>query len=81
MEYGVYGNLNITCPKPYSIYFRGTVLLNGGLYFLIISSILFNAGSKRTWAATPGRGLAQGAMANAMELPTPLKAMITSLSR
>ena len=25
MEYGVYGDVTITYPKPYSIYFRGTM--------------------------------------------------------
>ena len=25
IEYGVYGDLIMTCPKPYSIYLRGTI--------------------------------------------------------
>ena len=27
VEYGVYGDLFIRCPKPYSIYLRGTIRL------------------------------------------------------
>ena len=29
MEYGVYGDLINTYPKPYSIYLRGTIIVTG----------------------------------------------------
>ena len=43
IEYGVYGDLIIIYPTPYSIYLRGTILITPLVISILFSIILYNS--------------------------------------
>ena len=53
MEYGVYGDLIVIYPKPYSIYLRGTIIRTHHTLAMSVQRLLLNMGGVSSASSGP----------------------------